>query len=515
MSKFIKNNQFNVVKNFLKETAKEVKIEDKNEWKASWKLLHYAAYNGKVDVLRGLFDLLLEKSGGNINVRESKYNWTPLHYAVYYGRSEMVELFIEKGADIEAKTMYGATPLHIAARYCGLDMAVLLVRRGCNIKAKNNQKQVPLEVTKNQEVRRFLKSPLHYAAREGDMDLLQAVLKVDDNYTPLRFNVTDPKSGTVSSALIPYDTDNQTPLHYAVQYNRFDLIKVFTLGGSEYITFAIGRLSLIGLIDAKDGDGRTPLHIAAQQGCMASITLLLDGGATIEAVDSSSRTPLHIAAYYHKFDAVKYLISRGANTNAKDKVGKSPHYYLISEYRAYDKKRRSTSDSVQQSCTIQSQAERLDVFELLIGKANIEDRDDDGQTPFHVAAQKGKLGVARLLVNKIESVNFEDSLHEEPDELVRAVRQRERLKFLINQKDKFDYTPLQYAAKNGNWGMVNLFLDKTAERNQDDVAGKDEFSTSWTTVHYAVYNGNMDLLNYIFPLLSDKNTVMNMKDSSE
>ncbi|WP_425384297.1 ankyrin repeat domain-containing protein [Wolbachia endosymbiont (group B) of Eupithecia inturbata] len=112
-------------------------------------------------------------------------------------------------------------------------------------------------------------------------------------------------------------------------------------------------------------------------------------------------------------------------------------------------------------------------------------------------------------------MNFEDNLYSEPDELVKAVRQRERLKSLINEKDKFGYTPLQYAAKNGKWDIVNLFLDKTAERNQDDVADKDKFSTSWTTVHYAVYNGNMSLFNDIFQFLSDKETIVNTKDSSD
>ncbi|OJH31527.1 Phosphocholine transferase AnkX [Wolbachia endosymbiont of Armadillidium vulgare] len=147
-------------------------------------------------------------------------------------------------------------------------------------------------------------------------------------------------------------------------------------------------------------------------------------------------------------------------------------------------------------------------------EANIEAKNNDGQTLFHVAAQEGKLRSIRFLIGKIESMNFEDNLYAEPDELVKAVRQRERLKSLINEKDKFGYTPLQYAAKNGKWDIVNLFLDKTAERNPDDVANKDRFSISWTTVHYAVYNGDLNLLNDIFQFLSDKNTVMNMKDSS-
>ncbi|MFP3023238.1 MAG: ankyrin repeat domain-containing protein, partial [Wolbachia sp.] len=150
-----------------------------------------------------------------------------------------------------------------------------------------------------------------------------------------------------------------------------------------------------------------------------------------------------------------------------------------------------------------------------IKQNNINAKDKDGKTLFHIVVNKGDLSSAKLLVGKIESMSFEESLYAESDKLVKAVRQRERLRFLINEKDNLGYTPLQYAAKDGKWDIVNLFLDKTAERNQDDVADKNKFSTSWTTMHYAVYNGNMDLLNDIFQFLSDKETIINTKDNSD
>ncbi|WP_353278224.1 ankyrin repeat domain-containing protein [Wolbachia endosymbiont (group B) of Longitarsus flavicornis] len=105
INKIIENGQFDVVKNFLKKTAKKTSMKDENEWRIRWKLLHYAAYNGKLNRVKDLFSLLLEKSG-DVNVKEGYYSYTPLHCAVYYNRHEMVKFLIEQGANIEARTVY-------------------------------------------------------------------------------------------------------------------------------------------------------------------------------------------------------------------------------------------------------------------------------------------------------------------------------------------------------------------------------------------------------------------------
>jgi len=61
------------------------------------------------------------------------------------------------------------------------------------------------------------------------------------------------------------------------------------------------------------------LHAAAASGNVAEIERLLAAGADREARDGNGRTPLHVAVYRKKYDAARLLLAKGANANAFDR----------------------------------------------------------------------------------------------------------------------------------------------------------------------------------------------------
>jgi ankyrin repeat protein len=61
------------------------------------------------------------------------------------------------------------------------------------------------------------------------------------------------------------------------------------------------------------------LHAAAAAGNVAEIERLLAAGADREARDGNDRTPLHVAVYRKKPDAARMLLSKGANASALDR----------------------------------------------------------------------------------------------------------------------------------------------------------------------------------------------------
>src|SRR5262245_61508486 len=129
---------------------------------------------------------------------------------------------------------------------------------------------------------------LHWAARNGDADLVAALGKAGANPR------ANPRLGSYA------------PLHLAAER-----------GAAAAITALVGAGAPV---DARTSTGATPLMFAASAGDTAAIAALLDRGADVNAKETDRwQTPLMFAAANNGIDAVKLLLARGANPNAATK----------------------------------------------------------------------------------------------------------------------------------------------------------------------------------------------------
>ncbi len=87
-------------------------------------LLHFAARDGELDLVRSLLD-----SGADVNQR-AENRWTPLHFAAERGHVFVVELLLDRGADVGATTDEGYMPVDLAAVYDRGSVVELLQRHG-------------------------------------------------------------------------------------------------------------------------------------------------------------------------------------------------------------------------------------------------------------------------------------------------------------------------------------------------------------------------------------------------
>jgi len=143
-------------------------------------------------------------------------------------------------------------------------------------------------------------------------------------------------------------------------------------------------------INARDPQGRTPLHIASSAGHQAIAELLISKGAQVDANDGVGHTPLHTAVSAGKTAICDLLITRGAQVDAKDGFGRTPLHSAAFAGKAA-------------------------ICDLLISRgADVNAKDDYGNTPLHKAVPPVSRAVAEVLVAKGADVNAKNAHGQTP-----------------------------------------------------------------------------------------------------
>jgi ankyrin repeat protein len=167
------------------------------------------------------------------------------------------------------------------------------------------------------------------------------------------------------------------------------------------------------LVNAKDENGRTPLHLACRGVHVEVVKYLVDKGADVNAGDSSKTVPLHSLAVRNNTEAIRLLLAKGAVIDAKDYGGHTALHYA-------------------------AMSDAADAAALLIEKgADIESRDDYERTPLLLCArERGGPNTTRVLL---------------------------QAGAVVNARDKFQDTPLNLAAWRGKTEVVDMLLDEGAD----------------------------------------------------
>ena len=148
------------------------------------------------------------------------------------------------------------------------------------------------------------------------------------------------------------DKNGKTPLHYCCENQKYPFDEVLL----DYLSGFIGRsnlhaadlngctpLHLVGsfsfcaesliaygaMVDARNGEGMTPLHMACRGGYEETARVLMRHGAAINACDQTGRTPLHWACLLGKISTARVLMEErryqcSALLQQKDTLGRTP-----------------------------------------------------------------------------------------------------------------------------------------------------------------------------------------------
>ena len=206
-----------------------------------------------------------------VNAKD-RYGFTPLHVACQSSNKEAVESLLKhEDINLTIRDGNGDTPLHEACFHGHEEIVKILLN-----KMKTNGKP---DVTKVNIKNNAGLTPFHIACREDHYEIVNLLLNTHQDLLKER------------------DNDKATPLHYAC---RNDNVKIVTL-----------LMDKSSSLTPQTSDGVTPIHVAAQYGCVKVMEEFLKKVKEVVNVrDTYNQTPLHYATEYGKIDMMKLLLER-------------------------------------------------------------------------------------------------------------------------------------------------------------------------------------------------------------
>lgn len=301
----------------------------------------------------------LIQAKADVNAQDEKGN-SALFYAIVFGTPEYFDLLVAHHATLEVQNKIGLTLLHVAV----MNERLFLIEKLIDLKANINAEDFSGT------------SVLHYAAGYGHVDvfkLLQqqgAKLDVRNKMqdTILHIAIANDRKQIIELIIDKVDVnaknaDGDTPLHY-----------VTAAGTNDIFDLLITQKGLI--LDQKNNDGLTPIHIAIVKENVTLINKLIDAGVDINKGDDNTDFPIVYAVMKGLVDIYNLLVERGARL---DVLKDTDHPFLNSAL---------------------SKGQILMARKLILDGMDVNLADENGDTPLHYAAAIGDLDLYDLLISK-------------------------------------------------------------------------------------------------------------------
>jgi ankyrin repeat protein len=318
--------------------------------------LELAVSNGYLDIMRELLKYPRYDS--------EKSRATALLIAASGGFPQLVEELLKTGITTVIKDTNGNNALHLATQEQYPDIIASLLRSDSelasifDVNAQNNSGWTPLHLAALSGRLITVQTLLHSGASVNNVNLLgETALHIASCHNHV----------WVVNALLDHLTDHPTPERNARLIQDFSDDTAFIIAVRQgHYTVASALIEKSAPLQPMELQGqKNALIESAGQDHPDLAKLLLDHGWDVNARDKDGDTALHLAADCNLLSIMELLISRGADYNAHNKKGKTPLHRAIG-------------------------GGKLAIQTLLEKGADINVKDDEGTTPLWRASYRGK-----------------------------------------------------------------------------------------------------------------------------
>ncbi|KAI8156328.1 putative ankyrin repeat protein [Colletotrichum sp. SAR 10_70] len=313
---------------------------------------------------------VLVQAGANVDHPSTKGNF-PLLAAAAAGDLRTMKLLLSRGARLDAVGGEGYLPIHMAAHKNRVEILHLLFKSDSPIDPLTEHGETPLTIA------------MHLGCYEAAQFLIEIGANVDHAAPGAeRIICQSLKAGNtrIAMALVRGGADlttplrretSMTPIHQAAHLGQNDVIATMIKAGVD--------------LDTRTWPGYTPLFFAAEAGHVATVRLLLAGGAHLRERSKSCGNLLFVSTAHPAM--MKFLIELGLDPNERDHHGATPLHYAALNGHA------TTVKLLLQRGARMTHASA--VFETL---ADYKTKSTYRQgTPAGLARQKEHIKIARLL----------------------------------------------------------------------------------------------------------------------
>jgi len=271
-----------------------------------------------------------------------------LHAAVIGGDVNIIKYLIKHGATIDAEDIQGVTPLLYA---------ICIGSAAC------------YDVNNDEYVK-------HSLEKRADIEVVRALLEM---------------GAKVNTQQKQYK--KSTPLHYAVSFNRTDIIELLLDHGA-----------LVNAVDFKQNI--TPLQLALAQGHVDAAKLLLRRGADPTVRIENHPTALHFACVKGIADLISPLLKAGAVLTETDEAGENALHHAA---RGFVSEKHEVPDAHKQVAV-----ELLKEANISLGMEEkrkfINARNAFGKSPLDLALKSCNEALAKTLLKHGACPNKADSI---------------------------------------------------------------------------------------------------------